>query len=81
MVFLPPPKKHFLMLFNPSRINNWVLTETQLDWEEMKGQSRSLTHSQLKMNVFNAAYLRSFEEKALMSSVALGSNFLALKFA
>lgn len=58
-----------------------MLTETQLDWEEMKGRRGSLTHSQLKVNAFNAAYLGSFEEKALVSSVVLCGNFLALKFA
>lgn len=46
----------------------------------MKGQRESLTQSQLKENAFNAADLRSFEEGALVSSVVLCGNFLALKF-
>lgn len=75
-----PKKSTFSCSLIHPELNNWVLTETQLDWGEMKGQRGSLTHSQLKANAFNAAYLRSFEEKALVSSVVLCGNFLALKF-
>lgn len=45
----------------------------------MKGQRGSWTQSQLKASAFNAARLRCFEE-ALVSSVVLRGNFLALKF-
>jgi len=52
-----PKKSTFSCSLIHPEFNNWVLTETQLDWGEMKGQRGNLTHSQLKAKPFNAAYL------------------------